>query len=103
VSALAGRVAVVTGAARDRSIGGGIARVLARHGADVVVNDLAVTPRGDLTTLEELAALVHWLAGVAQRRHAQARRRLLAHPQVAARAVGRSRRVAHRAGVALVS
>ena len=43
MSTLAGKVAVVTGAARDRSIGGGIARVLARHGADVVVNDLAVS------------------------------------------------------------
>ena len=45
VSSLEGRVAVVTGAARDRSIGGGIARVLAQHGADVVVNDLAVRTR----------------------------------------------------------
>ena len=47
MSVLDGRVAVVTGAARDRSIGGGIARVLARHGADVVVNDLAVTEEGE--------------------------------------------------------
>jgi NAD(P)-dependent dehydrogenase (short-subunit alcohol dehydrogenase family) len=47
VSALAGKVAVVTGSARDRSIGGGIARVLARHGADVVINDLAVTDEGE--------------------------------------------------------
>ena len=47
MSALAGRVAVVTGSARDRSIGGGIARVLARHGADVVVNDLAVNEEGE--------------------------------------------------------
>ena len=46
MTALANRVAVVTGAGRDRSIGGGIARVLARHGADVVVNDLAVTDEG---------------------------------------------------------
>jgi NAD(P)-dependent dehydrogenase (short-subunit alcohol dehydrogenase family) len=43
---LAGRVAVVTGSARDRSIGGGIARVLAQHGADVVVNDLTATDEG---------------------------------------------------------
>jgi NAD(P)-dependent dehydrogenase (short-subunit alcohol dehydrogenase family) len=48
VSSLTGRVAVVTGSARDRSIGGGIARVLAQHGADVVVNDFAVTPEGEL-------------------------------------------------------
>ena len=46
MSMLAGRVAVVTGAARDRSIGGGIARVLAQHGADVVVNDLTATDEG---------------------------------------------------------
>jgi L-rhamnose 1-dehydrogenase len=56
VSGLAGRVAVVTGAARDRSIGGGIARVLARHGADVVVNDLAVTDEGK-RRVEEIEAL----------------------------------------------
>jgi NAD(P)-dependent dehydrogenase (short-subunit alcohol dehydrogenase family) len=63
VSLLEGRVAVVTGAARDRSIGGGIARVLARHGADVVVNDLAVTDEGHrrVREIEELgrrAALI---------------------------------------------
>jgi meso-butanediol dehydrogenase / (S,S)-butanediol dehydrogenase / diacetyl reductase len=52
VSALAGRVAVVTGAARDRSIGGGIARVLAKHGADVVVNDLAASEEGERRVLE---------------------------------------------------
>ena len=54
--ALEGRVAVVTGAARDRSIGGGIARVLARHGADVVVNDLAVTEEGE-RRVREIEAL----------------------------------------------
>jgi NAD(P)-dependent dehydrogenase (short-subunit alcohol dehydrogenase family) len=63
VSALAGKVAIVTGSARDRSIGGGIARVLARHGADVVVNDLAVTDEGErrLAEIESLgrrAALI---------------------------------------------
>lgn len=36
---LDGRVAVVTGAARDRGIGRGIALALAERGADVVVND----------------------------------------------------------------
>ena len=56
MSALAGRVAVVTGAARDRSIGGGIARVLARHGADVVVNDLAPSAEGE-RRLGEIEAL----------------------------------------------
>jgi NAD(P)-dependent dehydrogenase (short-subunit alcohol dehydrogenase family) len=38
---LAGKVAVVTGAARDRSIGSGIALALADRGADVVVSDVA--------------------------------------------------------------
>jgi NAD(P)-dependent dehydrogenase (short-subunit alcohol dehydrogenase family) len=56
VSSLAGRVAVVTGAARDRSIGGGIARVLAAHGADVVVNDLAVSEEGE-RRIAEIEAL----------------------------------------------
>lgn len=36
---LAGKVALVTGASQPRSIGWGIARVLAEAGADVVVND----------------------------------------------------------------
>lgn len=56
MTALAGRVAVVTGSARDRSIGGGIARVLARHGADVVINDLAVTAEGE-RRVQEIEAL----------------------------------------------
>lgn len=38
---LDGKVAVVTGAARDRSIGAGIALALADRGADVVVSDIA--------------------------------------------------------------
>ncbi|MEM6431810.1 MAG: SDR family NAD(P)-dependent oxidoreductase, partial [Deinococcota bacterium] len=36
---LAGQVALVTGASQTRSIGWGIARTLARAGADVAVND----------------------------------------------------------------
>jgi NAD(P)-dependent dehydrogenase (short-subunit alcohol dehydrogenase family) len=56
VTALEGRVAVVTGSARDRSIGGGIARVLARHGADVVVNDLTATAEGE-RRVQEIEAL----------------------------------------------
>src|SRR5262249_44502523 len=38
---LQGKVALVTGAAHDRSIGWGIARALADEGADVVVNEVA--------------------------------------------------------------
>jgi len=38
---LAGRVALVTGAAQDRGIGRGIALVLAERGADVAINDVA--------------------------------------------------------------
>ncbi len=38
---LDGKVALVTGAARERSIGRGIALALARRGADVAVNDIA--------------------------------------------------------------
>jgi NAD(P)-dependent dehydrogenase (short-subunit alcohol dehydrogenase family) len=41
VHSLAGRVAVVTGAAGERSIGWGIARALAEAGADVVLCDIA--------------------------------------------------------------
>jgi NAD(P)-dependent dehydrogenase (short-subunit alcohol dehydrogenase family) len=37
---LVGKVALVTGAARDRSIGSGIALALAGRGADVVINDI---------------------------------------------------------------
>jgi NAD(P)-dependent dehydrogenase (short-subunit alcohol dehydrogenase family) len=40
-SELAGRVAIVTGAAQERSIGRGIALQLAERGADVVINDVA--------------------------------------------------------------
>lgn len=39
---LRGRIALVTGAADERSIGWGIARALAEAGADVVVNDVAM-------------------------------------------------------------
>src|SRR5690349_17150685 len=38
---LQGKVALVTGAADERSIGWGIAQALADEGADVVVNDVA--------------------------------------------------------------
>jgi NAD(P)-dependent dehydrogenase (short-subunit alcohol dehydrogenase family) len=40
-ASLAGKVALVTGAARDRGIGRGIALVLAERGADVAINDVA--------------------------------------------------------------
>jgi glucose 1-dehydrogenase len=39
---LSGKVALVTGAADERSIGWGIAKALADEGADVVVNDVAL-------------------------------------------------------------
>jgi NAD(P)-dependent dehydrogenase (short-subunit alcohol dehydrogenase family) len=76
MASLANRVAVGTGAGRDRSIGGGIARVLARHGADVVVHDLAVTDEGlrRVREIEELgrrsarpapsAEVAEWARGV---------------------------------------
>ncbi len=41
---LSGKVALVTGAARKRGIGHGIALRLAQEGADVVVNDILKTP-----------------------------------------------------------
>jgi NAD(P)-dependent dehydrogenase (short-subunit alcohol dehydrogenase family) len=60
---LAGRVALVTGAAGDQSIGAGIVRVLARHGADVVVNDLVADDAGrrrvgEVEALGRRAALI---------------------------------------------
>lgn len=38
---LTGKIALVTGAARERGIGRGIATVLAQRGADVVINDIS--------------------------------------------------------------
>ena len=68
MSHLTGKVAIVTGAARDRSIGGGIARVLARHGADVVVNDLAVSDEGE-RRVQEIEALGRRARADRGRRH----------------------------------
>lgn len=56
---LAGKVALVTGAAHERSIGWGIARALAEEGADVVVNDVAMP--------EKLAARVADLEAIGVR------------------------------------
>ena len=56
---LSGRVAVVTGAAGERSIGRGIALALASRGADVVVNDV--------THEDELAARVDELRALGRR------------------------------------
>lgn len=53
---LEGHVAVVTGAARERGIGRGIATCLAEEGCDVVVNDVAADAEG-LELVEELRAL----------------------------------------------
>jgi NAD(P)-dependent dehydrogenase (short-subunit alcohol dehydrogenase family) len=44
---LAGRVALVTGAAHQRGIGRGIVLALAEEGADVAVNDVAFTDQGE--------------------------------------------------------
>ena len=44
---LEGKVALVTGAARERGIGRGIALTLAEHGCDVVVNDVAAEDEGE--------------------------------------------------------
>lgn len=52
---LAGKVAVVTGAARERGIGRGIATCLAEEGCDVVVNDYSAEAEG-LELVEELRA-----------------------------------------------
>ena len=56
---LRGKVALVTGAADDRSIGWGIAKALAEEGADVVVNDVAMP--------EKLAARVADLEAIGVR------------------------------------
>lgn len=53
---LKGKVALVTGAADERSIGWGIARALAEEGADVAVNDLRHDGRMS-QRIEDLAAL----------------------------------------------
>jgi 3-oxoacyl-[acyl-carrier protein] reductase len=53
---LEGRVALVTGAARDRSIGRGIALALAQRGADVAVNDVG-HEREASSRVEEIEAL----------------------------------------------
>jgi len=44
---LEGKVALVTGAARERGIGRGIALTLAKRGCDVVINDVAAEDEGE--------------------------------------------------------
>lgn len=75
-SSLAGSVALVTGAARRRGIGRGIALELARAGADVVVHgrhrepgemppaELASGWRGAVSVAEEIEALGRWALAV---------------------------------------
>lgn len=53
---LAGKVAVVTGAARERGIGRGIATCLAEEGCDVVVNDFSAAAEGE-QLVEELRGM----------------------------------------------
>lgn len=63
---LEGKVALVTGAAHERSIGWGIARALAREGADVIINDIAPLDSGwgdarvnDLAALGRRGVAIH--------------------------------------------
>lgn len=51
---LAGKVALVTGGARERGIGRGMARALADEGASVAVNDIAEAEDEGLQLVEEL-------------------------------------------------
>jgi NAD(P)-dependent dehydrogenase (short-subunit alcohol dehydrogenase family) len=53
---LAGKVALVTGAARDRGIGRGIALALATRGADVAINDIGYEEEA-MRRVQELEAL----------------------------------------------
>ena len=57
--ALSGRVALVTGAARERGIGRGIALCLAEEGCDVAVNDVGAD--------DEAAGLVEEIQGLGRR------------------------------------
>jgi glucose 1-dehydrogenase len=56
VTRLAGKVALVTGGARERGIGRGMARALADEGAAVAVNDIADAREEGLQLVEELRA-----------------------------------------------
>lgn len=56
---LDGKIALVTGAARDRGIGRGIAIALAKEGCDVVINDLAATAGEAQDTLSIIRKLGH--------------------------------------------
>src|SRR5207249_7887471 len=70
VSRLTGKVALVTGGARERGIGRGMARALADEGAAVAVNDIAAAEEGR-QLVEELrgngVAASLYLADVSQR------------------------------------
>lgn len=56
MTAPAGNIALVTGAARERGIGRGIATCLAEQGCDVVVNDYSAEAEG-LALVEELRGM----------------------------------------------
>ena len=57
MSSLEGKVALVTGAARDRGIGRGIALALASQGCDVIVNDIAATAGEGQAAVAEIRKL----------------------------------------------
>ena len=94
---LEGKVALVTGAARERSIGRGIVLALAEEGCDVVVNDVAAEGEG-----EQLAEQVRGLGRRAIFRQADVTDRVAVDEMVeaAVRELGRLDVVCSNAGVA---
>jgi NAD(P)-dependent dehydrogenase (short-subunit alcohol dehydrogenase family) len=94
---LEGKVAIVTGAARERGIGRGIALSLAEEGCDIVVNDVAAADQG-----EELCDRIRALGRRAMfvRANVCDRTRVDSMIQAAVRELGRLDIVCSNAGVA---
>jgi NAD(P)-dependent dehydrogenase (short-subunit alcohol dehydrogenase family) len=94
---LAGKVALVTGAARERGIGRGIALCLAAKGCDVVVNDVEAADEG-----EELAERIRGLGRRAffHRADVTDRRQVDGMVEAVVRELGRLDVVCSNAGVA---